>query len=108
MTITFATGAYYAMWVPDIGLDEIHAALARGEVLLMADVPAGQVADIESFIRHHHPRCPRWGKLDHRSPGPLTTATCTTRWFVLNCLEQRSSRHLSLAMTMQNLQLPGW
>ncbi len=55
MTITFATGAYYAMRVPDIHLDEFHAALAHGEVLLMADVPAGQVADIESFIRHHHP-----------------------------------------------------
>lgn len=55
MTISFASGAYYAMRVPDINLSEFHAASAHGDVLLMADVPARQVSDIESYLRHHHP-----------------------------------------------------
>lgn len=55
MLLTFIEGEQFAVKVPDVQLTEFTDALAHGEVLLMVDVPVYRVAEIEGFVRHHHP-----------------------------------------------------
>ena len=55
MLITFTVGAYFAILVPRVHLDEFEYALQHGEILLMVDVAETKVADIEHFIERHHP-----------------------------------------------------
>ncbi len=55
MTATFFAGEHFVVHVPDVHLTEFTDALSHGEILLMVDVPAGRVAEIEHFVHHHHP-----------------------------------------------------
>ena len=41
--------------VPNVHLDEFQDALSHGEILLMVDVPATRVDDIENRVHQHHP-----------------------------------------------------
>lgn len=55
MTATFFAGEHFVVHVPDVHLTEFTDALSHGEILLMVDVPAGRVAEIEDFVHHRHP-----------------------------------------------------
>jgi len=55
MTVTFFAAEHFVVHVPDVHLTEFTDALAHGEVLLMVDVPAKRVAEIESVVRYRHP-----------------------------------------------------
>ena len=55
MALTFVAGALFAMRVPDTHLDEFHGALSHSEVLLMVDVPASRMAEIEKLVGRRHP-----------------------------------------------------
>lgn len=55
MLASFAGGAWFAMSVPDVHLDEFHAALQHGEILLMVDVSRDCVEDVEELMHRRHP-----------------------------------------------------
>jgi hypothetical protein len=55
MPMTFIAGERFVVRVPDVHLSEFTDALSHGEVLLMIDVPAQRVAEIEDFVHHRHP-----------------------------------------------------
>ncbi len=55
MTVTFFAGEHFVVHVPDVHLSEFTDALSHGEVLLMVDVPADRVAEIENMIHHRNP-----------------------------------------------------
>jgi len=58
-----ALGALFGAWsasmigasMPSRRLQRFHPALARGEILFMADVPRGRVGDIEAMLHAKHP-----------------------------------------------------
>jgi hypothetical protein len=55
MGFTFFAGQFFAAHIPNVHLQEFSDALSHNEVLLMVDVEADQVAQIESLIGQHHP-----------------------------------------------------
>ena len=55
MLLTFIAGEQFVVRIPDVHLTEFTGALSHGEVLLMIDVPAKRVAEIEDFVHHRHP-----------------------------------------------------
>jgi len=55
ITATFFAGEHFVVHVPDVHLTEFTDALSHGEILLMVDVPASRVAEIENFVQHSHP-----------------------------------------------------
>ncbi len=55
MLISFASGVFYAIRVPETTLQEHRGALAHNEVLLLVDVPKRQVPRVEDIIHRHHP-----------------------------------------------------
>lgn len=55
MAATFFAGEHFVVHVPDVHLTEFTDALAHGEILLMVDVTAARVAEIEDFVHHRHP-----------------------------------------------------
>jgi len=55
MTVTFFAGEHFVVNVPDVHLSEFTDALSHGEILLMVDVPAKRVAEIERAVHYHHP-----------------------------------------------------
>lgn len=55
MLLTFVLGEEFTRRIPNVHLSEFRDALRHEEVLLMADVPAGAVAQIESLVHRHHP-----------------------------------------------------
>ncbi len=55
MAVTFLGGAWFALRVPDVHLDEFRAALAHGEIVLMVDVAPERVAEIEDLVHRRHP-----------------------------------------------------
>ena len=55
MAVTFFAGEHFAVHVPNVHLTEFTNALSHGEILLMIDVPAKRVSEIEYFIHHHYP-----------------------------------------------------
>lgn len=55
MLVTFIAAEQFVVRVPDVHLTEFTDALSHGEVLLMIDVPAHRVAEIEDFVHHRHP-----------------------------------------------------
>ncbi len=55
MTITFFAGEHFVVHVPDVHLTEFTDALSHGEILLMVDVPADRVVEIENMIHHRNP-----------------------------------------------------
>ncbi len=55
MCATFLGGAWFAVRVPDVHLSEFRDALAHGEIVLMVDVAAKRVAEIETLVHRLHP-----------------------------------------------------
>jgi hypothetical protein len=55
MLVTFLGGNYFASKIPHAHLNEMRESLRHGEVILMVDLPAEQVADVEHKIHRRHP-----------------------------------------------------
>jgi len=55
MLTTFLVGVGFTKYLPNVHLSEFTEALYHQEILLMVDVPVGQVALIEKLIHHNHP-----------------------------------------------------
>jgi len=55
MLVTFLTGLEFVMHTPNVHLAEFQSAMQHREILLMIDVPARQVADVEELVHRHHP-----------------------------------------------------
>jgi len=55
MLITFGAGCYFALRVPNVHLREFIPALAHGEVLMMVDVPATKMVDVDHLVHRQHP-----------------------------------------------------
>jgi hypothetical protein len=55
MLVAFIAGEQFVVRVPDVHLTEFTDALSHGEVLLMIDVPARRVAEIEDLVHNRHP-----------------------------------------------------
>lgn len=55
MIASFAAGEQFVVRVPDVHLTEFTDALRHGEILLMIDVPASRVAEIEDFVHRRYP-----------------------------------------------------
>ena len=59
MAIAFVLGEIFATKVPHVHLSEVKGALARGEILLMVDIPKQRVHEINKMISQHHPEIDR-------------------------------------------------
>jgi hypothetical protein len=55
MLITLIVGVGFSKYIPNVHLSEFADALRHQEILLMVDVPVGQVARVEKLIHHNHP-----------------------------------------------------
>ena len=55
MLTTFIVGVGFSKYIPNVHLSEFADALRHQEILLMVDVPVGQVARVEKLIHHNHP-----------------------------------------------------
>jgi len=55
MLVSFLTGLEFVMHTPNVHLAEFQSAMRHREILLMIDVPAGQVADVEETVHRRHP-----------------------------------------------------
>ncbi|HHJ16779.1 MAG TPA: hypothetical protein ENJ80_08800 [Gammaproteobacteria bacterium] len=55
MLVTFVTGVEFTRYIPNVHLSEFTDAIHHREILLMVDVPVGQVARIEALVHRHHP-----------------------------------------------------
>ncbi|TNG03578.1 MAG: hypothetical protein EP297_00270 [Gammaproteobacteria bacterium] len=55
MLTTFLAGVGFTKYIPNVHLSEFADALRHQEILLMVDVPVGQVARVEKLIHHNHP-----------------------------------------------------
>ena len=55
MLASFLTGLEFVMHTPNVHLSEFRSAMRHREILLMIDVPAGQVADVEETVHRLHP-----------------------------------------------------
>ena len=55
MLVSLISGVEFASHIPNVHLSEFADALHHQEILLMVDVPRGEVARIEEFIHRHHP-----------------------------------------------------
>jgi len=62
--LTTLAGAGFGAWaasligvrLPNSELERFEAAIARGELLMLVDVPGSRAAEVTSLIRLHHPR----------------------------------------------------
>jgi hypothetical protein len=55
MFATFIAGERFANMILHAHLDEVHGALAHGEILLMVDVPKQRIPEINELVLNHHP-----------------------------------------------------
>jgi hypothetical protein len=55
MFACFLSGLEFVMRTPNVHLEEFKSALGHREILLMIDVPVGQVAGVEKLARRRHP-----------------------------------------------------
>ncbi len=55
MVSSFVIGEIFAIKVPHVHLTEVKGAIARGEILLMVDVPKQRVREINTLVSRHHP-----------------------------------------------------
>jgi hypothetical protein len=55
MLVSFLTGLEFVMHTPNVHLAEFQSAMRHREILLMIDVPARQVADVEELVHRRHP-----------------------------------------------------
>ena len=66
-------GAGFGAWisgmigmdVPNSQIDKFEAAIAKGEILMMIDIPKDRVAEIEALIQQHHPDADMGGTEPH-------------------------------------------
>jgi hypothetical protein len=55
MGASFAIGEIFATRVPHVHLSEVKGAMARGEILLMVDIPKQRVHEVSELVSRHHP-----------------------------------------------------
>lgn len=55
MLLSFFMGLKFVTRIPSVHLAEFQDAMQHREILLMIDVPAGQVANVEELVHRHHP-----------------------------------------------------
>ncbi len=55
MTLAWAVGEIYTIKVPHVHLNGVKGAIARGEILLIVDVPKQRVDKINQMISKQHP-----------------------------------------------------
>jgi hypothetical protein len=55
MLVSFLTGLEFVMRTPNVHLAEFQSAMHHREILLMIDVPARQVAEVEEVVHRRHP-----------------------------------------------------
>lgn len=55
MIASVVGGAWFAIRLPHVHLDEFQPALRHGEILLMVDVSRDCVEDVETLIQRRHP-----------------------------------------------------
>ena len=55
MALSFVLGLKFATHTPNVHLSEFQEAMHHREILLMVDVPARQVAEVEDLVHGHHP-----------------------------------------------------
>ena len=55
MLVCFFMGLKFVTHIPDVHLADFQDAMLHREILLMIDVPAGQVAKVEELVHRHHP-----------------------------------------------------
>jgi len=55
MLATFLSGLEFTSRIPNVHLSEFADALHHREILLLVDVPVGQVARVEERVQRHHP-----------------------------------------------------
>jgi hypothetical protein len=55
MAVTFVTGERFAAALPHTHLDELRVPLGHGEVVVMVDVAADRVRDVEQLLSRLHP-----------------------------------------------------
>jgi hypothetical protein len=55
MAASFLTGERFAVRVPHAHLDEQRVPLQHGEVVVMVDVPADRVHEVEAMVSRRHP-----------------------------------------------------
>lgn len=55
MVASFVSALEFVTHTPNVHLEEFHGALGHREVLLMIDVPVGQVAEVENLVHRRHP-----------------------------------------------------
>jgi len=55
MLVSFLTGLEFVMHTPNVHLAEFQSAMRHREILLMVDVPVGQVAEVEEAVHRRHP-----------------------------------------------------
>lgn len=55
MLTSFFMGLKFVTRIPNVHLAEFQDAMQHQEILLMIDVAAGQVADVEKLVHRHHP-----------------------------------------------------
>jgi hypothetical protein len=55
MATTFLMGNYFASVIPHAHLNEMREPLQHGDVVLMVDLPAGQLLQVDHEVSHRHP-----------------------------------------------------
>jgi hypothetical protein len=55
MLASFLAGLEFVMHTPNVHLYEFKSAMRHREILLMIDVPAREVADVEATVHRRHP-----------------------------------------------------
>ena len=55
MLTTLAVGLGFTRYIPSVHLSEFADALNHREILLMVDVPVGQVARVDKLVHRNHP-----------------------------------------------------
>lgn len=55
MATTFLMGNHFASVIPHAHLNEMRESLQHGDVVLMVDLPAGQLLQVDHEVSHRHP-----------------------------------------------------
>jgi hypothetical protein len=71
MLTTFIVGVGFTKYIPNVHLSEFADALRHQEILLMVDVPTGQVARVETLVHHNHPEAINGGVGWHINALPI-------------------------------------
>jgi hypothetical protein len=71
MLTTVLAGVGFTKYIPNVHLSEFADALHHQEILLMVDVPAGQVARVEKLIHYNHPEAVTGGVGWHIAALPI-------------------------------------